>query len=76
MYASVLRHLALSAFVSSALVAAIAASALSSPATAPAADSPVVRLRPEPPVPSATTPCPALISSAKIRLQFDGKPFH
>ena len=73
MYGSVLRHLGLSAFVSSALVAVIAVPALSSPSTAVPPD---VRLHPEPPVPSATAPCPALISSAKIRLEFDGKPFH
>ncbi|MFF4505473.1 hypothetical protein [Streptomyces sp. NPDC001401] len=73
MYASILRHLGLSAFVSSALVAVIAVSALSSPSSA---TGPVVRLRPEPPVPSVTAPCPTLISSVKMRLEFDGKPFH
>ncbi|MGW3117858.1 hypothetical protein ACWDBW_12060 [Streptomyces sp. NPDC001107] len=72
MYASVLRHLGLSAFVSSALVAVIAVPALSSP---PAA-TPVVRLRPERAVPSANTLCPPVIRSVKIRSEFDGKPFH
>ncbi|WP_123966317.1 hypothetical protein [Streptomyces sp. TLI_185] len=72
MYGSILRHLGLSAFVSSALVAVIAVSALSSP---PAA-APVVQIRPERAAPPTATPCPALISSVKIRLAFDGKPFH
>ena len=71
-YASVLRHLGLSAFVSSALVAVIAVSALSSPSAA----ARVVRLHPEPPVASASAPRPGLISSVKGRLEFDGKPFH
>jgi hypothetical protein len=97
-YASVLRHLGLSAVVSSALAAAIAVSGLSPlSATAPAsAPADQVRILPEttpgertagggaangrrrgsPPVPSAAAPCTALISSVKICLQFDGKPFH
>ncbi|WP_030939224.1 hypothetical protein [Streptomyces sp. NRRL S-646] len=65
MYGSILRHLGLSAFVSSALVAAIAAPALTS---SPAAE-PVVQVHP-------ADRCPTLISSVKIRLVFDGKPFH
>ncbi|MCD9876852.1 hypothetical protein [Streptomyces guryensis] len=72
MYGSVLRHLGLSAVVSSALAAAIAVSGLTSPSAA----SPVVRLRPERAAPPTTTPRMTLISSVKIRLEFDGKPFN
>ncbi|MEH0417326.1 hypothetical protein [Streptomyces sp. B21-083] len=66
MDASVLRHLGLSAFVSSPLV--IAASALSRPSAA----APVVQIHPERAAPPATAVCPTLISSVKIRLEFDG----